>query len=294
VTADGSVLTADAHHHADLYWASRGGGGGNFGIATRFTFRTVAVPQEGSYFVATWPWERSEEVLGRFLSWAPGTPRKLGAICRLATGTTAPSVQVFGQLLGPASELQAALAGLVSGMAPSALKVDDASWLDLLRRFAGCLGRELSACAAPSSQSFVGSSDYLNAPLSGAGLGVARAAVEARQAEHASGALLFDAYGGAIRDVAPAATAFVHRTVLASCQEFALGAPASARGWVNATRQALRPHVSGAAYQNYIDPDLAHWQTAYYGANLPRLTQVKRKYDPKNRFHFAQSIPLHA
>ncbi|HEV2591988.1 MAG TPA: FAD-dependent oxidoreductase, partial [Gaiellaceae bacterium] len=40
VTADGSVREVDAKHHADLYWACRGGGGGNFGIATRFTTRT--------------------------------------------------------------------------------------------------------------------------------------------------------------------------------------------------------------------------------------------------------------
>src|SRR6185437_8198360 len=45
VTADGKVIVADPTHHADLYWACRGGGGGNFGIATRFTFRTHAVAQ---------------------------------------------------------------------------------------------------------------------------------------------------------------------------------------------------------------------------------------------------------
>jgi len=52
VTADGKAVVADATHHADLFWACRGGGGGNFGIVTQFVFRTHAVSQ-GSYFIAS-------------------------------------------------------------------------------------------------------------------------------------------------------------------------------------------------------------------------------------------------
>ena len=58
VTADGSLVVADATHHADLFWASRGGGGGNFGIATELTFATHPVSNVAVYSLE-WPWEQA-------------------------------------------------------------------------------------------------------------------------------------------------------------------------------------------------------------------------------------------
>jgi FAD/FMN-containing dehydrogenase len=285
VTADGKVLVADNSHHADLFWACRGGGGGNFGIATRFVFRTHAVAQ-GSYFIASWPWAQVEQVLASFLQWAPHQPDGLGSLCRLAAGPGGPTVQVFGQYLGSETALKSALATL--GPPATKLTTGTATWLDLVKRWAGCLGHSLPGCSAPGHQAFVGASDYLAKVPTPAQLTTFRTVVEARGSS--SGALLIDAYGGALNRVAPGATAFVHRNALASIQYFAAGDGTSARAWVDSSRAALKPAASGAAYVNYIDPHLANWQQAYYGSNLPRLRAVKKKYDPHNLFHFAQSI----
>jgi FAD/FMN-containing dehydrogenase len=61
--------------------------------------------------------------------------------------------------------------------------------------------------------------------------------------------------------------------------------------WVEGICRALAPYGTRQAYQNFIDPALTDWKTAYYGENLDRLMRVKRRYDPDDAFRFAQSIP---
>jgi FAD/FMN-containing dehydrogenase len=150
-------------------------------------------------------------------------------------------------------------------------------------------------CHVVGHHSFKGKSDYVDVPLPNAGINTLLAGLEASQASTTLGgaALFFDAYGGAINRVHPAATAFVHRDALFSIQYFSswVGNGLADLQWIRNLYAAMRPYVSGFAYQNYIDPDLKHWQHAYYGANLRRLTDIKRKHDPHSFFHFAQGIP---
>jgi FAD/FMN-containing dehydrogenase len=61
---------------------------------------------------------------------------------------------------------------------------------------------------------------------------------------------------------------------------------------MGATRAEFRCGPIGEVHQNYADSDLTDWPEAYYGANYPRLWQVKQRYDPDDFFHHPQSIRL--
>jgi hypothetical protein len=87
--------------------------------------------------------------------------------------------------------------------------------------------------------------------------------------------------------VAPDATAFVHRDQLCAIQYLSYGGD---QAWLRETWQAMRPHVSGQAYQNYIDPNLHGWEQAYYAGNYARLAATRCEYDPQHFFSFRQAI----
>jgi FAD/FMN-containing dehydrogenase len=133
-------------------------------------------------------------------------------------------------------------------------------------------------------------------PMPAAGRRAAVAAIERRQSQSSQGsaALLFDAYGGVVNRVRPDATAFVHRNALCCIQYLAyFNSPSqegATRRWIDSAWRSLQPHVSRQAYQGYIDPDLANWESAYYGANYSRLQSVKKRYDPDFLFRNRQAI----
>jgi len=308
VTADGSVLDCDQTRNSDLYWACRGGGGGNFGVATSFTFAAHRLT-ELCVFYLEWPWSRAARVIGAWQSWAPDGPEKLWSTLHLSgTFGGQPVLSVSGTYAGA----QAGLAGHLddlsdqAGTTPSLTSVSQQSYLDAMLLEAGCPAIPLRSChTGPGGQLLrvpaFAKSDFFTKPLTGTGLRALLSGIEKLSstsgAEDGSGSIAFDALGGAVNRVHPAATAFVHRNALFLAQYYTSWKwPGTANGvarqhrWLRSFYHSLHPHASGQAYQNYIDPDLTDWQQAYYGANYERLTQVKAKYDAGNLFSFPQSI----
>jgi FAD/FMN-containing dehydrogenase len=311
VTADGRLLTSDGQHNADLFWALRGGGGGNFGIVTSFTFQTHPVATL-SLFTWQWPWSSAATVVDAWQHWAPHAPDELWSNCVLLSTTKGsnPIVLVNGVYVGSIGPLNALLQQLSNqiGVAPTSKYVTSAGILDAMLYEAGCSGKSVSECHLPGQttdgqvQRAIESakSDYFTSLLPRQGINNLVNAINARQnsTTMSGGGIGLDAYGGAINRVAANATAFAHRNALFSAQynaDWHTGASNAVvtanHTWLTNTWQSMRPYASGAAYQNYVDPDLANWQQAYYGSNLPRLQHVKATYDPGNFFHFAQSIP---
>ena len=291
VAADGRILAADARTHPDLYWACRGGGGGNFGAVTELAFRTHPAGT-AAYGFCDFPWSEAPTVVAAWQRLAPRAADELYLICALETGSSGPTVRVFGQLLGGSESAFGAAVAPLAELPGASVSTGSRGYLDVQRIWAGCATESPAACRRLRPSAFAAKSAYFDRPLPPRGVRAIMAAIESRRG--GTGAVLLDPYGGAINRVAPDATAFVHRDQLYSAQLLAYWAsPAGgpqADPWLAALDRSLSPHSSGQAYQNYIDPQLAGWEQAYYGSNLPRLREVKRQHDPNQVFRCAQSI----
>ncbi len=296
VTADGRLLDCDAGRNADLFWACRGGGGGNFGVAVSFTFRVHEVG-EATPFSLRWPWSSAARVIGGWQRWAPSAPDEVWTSLHLDTdpGGAAPRVEVSGFALADAARPMEALTAAV-GADPVDSGARGRPYLDAMTFMAGCGGSTVEQCHGQGSlpgqrpggrfprTDYAGKSHVAYRPLPGP-------AVEAllRRFEQGNGvadrSVLMDAMGGAIGRVRPGDTAFPHRAALFCVQYLAPDAP-----WLRGTHAAMEPYLGGNAYVNYIDPDLTGWARAYYGPNLARLERVKAAHDPGRLFGFPQAI----
>ena len=180
VTADGKALTASPHEHSDLYWACRGGGGGNFGVVTWLQFNTVAAPTPVLFFLS-WPWSKAAKVIAAWQSWAPNAPNALWSNLHLAAapGGGTPTIQVGGCYLGSitgAHNLIEQLYGKVGSNATGYF-LNQYSFLNAMLFEAGCpIGYQ--ACHLPWYQSGgtlnrqpqFAKSAYFSKPLSSAGI----------------------------------------------------------------------------------------------------------------------------
>ncbi|MEU9800260.1 FAD-binding oxidoreductase [Streptomyces sp. NPDC051000] len=316
VTADGIVREVDAGHDPDLFWALRGGGGGNFGVVTELRFRTHPVG-DAAFAELHWSGAESAAVLSGWQRWTGGLADPFWSHVEFVIESGAesvPSVKVL--CFDGRGELERQLTRLsdLVGREPRERHLVVRGYGDTLRAMAGCEERAAARCRLPGAlpghdpRGVIGRASYAARSDFWTGAGLPEAAVRAVLAAvrgHARatpaggrGVVQFlGECGGAMNRPGPSDTAFVHRDSAFLSQYLAYW-PESAspdevarhQGWLDGLWQDLRPWASGRAYQNYVDPKLANWRTAYYGTNLARLQEVRRANDPNRLFRFPQAI----
>ncbi|MCE0539511.1 FAD-binding oxidoreductase [Kineosporia rhizophila] len=278
VTAGGELLRADAKRNADLFWALRGGGGGQGGVVTDLTFATVAAPTV-TVFSLTFPNPATPAALSAWSQWIETAPKAISSVCHINSGTaTDPSARnrIVGTFVGTPSKLPPHLSTLIAavGTDPTARTVRSYTYLGAMQHFAGQnTGRE----------KFRAASRVLKGTLSTAQAQQVTDLMAARRGL----VLLLDSLGGEVADLSPTDTAFVHRKALASVQIYtssATGDPA-----VLAVQKALTPLTGPGSYVNYLNAGQNDWGSAYWGKNLTRLRKVVKKYDPDGVLDFAQN-----
>lgn len=307
VLADGTVATCDSKHDPDLLWASQGGGGGNFGVATSFTFRTRPLKDLIVFFLA-WPWSMAARAVDGWQSWISTASDALWSNMHLSANTGGPpqAVAIGGTYIGSVTDVAHELDKLYGliGSHPSSYFLNEQTFLQAMLLEAGC--KQVHGCSTPPGGSlpFVPSyakSDFFSDKIDRSGIDALLAGIEGlkhvRGAPGGNGSIAFDALGGAVNRVKPQDTAFVHRDALFVAQYYTSwtwhgsAAPAANQlRWMNQYYKSVHPHANGQAYQNYIDPSLSDWRQAYYAGNYARLSSIKATYDPHMVFDFPQAI----
>lgn len=294
VTADGSILTCNETENPDLFWACRGGGGGNFGINTSFTMQTVPV-LPATYGKLTWSFDDAEAVWAELQELAITAPDAMGmrnGIARSRTAPGAPSTDLVSALFiyfGPEDEARDLLAPAIAAGPPTEVTI-----------LTGTIVDATSFVAEESSpNAFLAKSAFAEVPFPAQGVSTVIDFFRRWPDSSRAGVFALHSVGGVSNAVSRTATAYVHRGAQGGFEfEADWFEDATAEqiaenvAWVEALGQAVRPYFNGEAYQNFIDPTLVDWPQQYYAENFDRLVQVKRLHDPGNVFHFPQSIPV--
>ena len=291
VTAAGELVRASATEHPDLFWALRGGGG-NFGVVTRFTFRLHPVGPDVLSGLIVYPMSEAKSVLQQYRAFAAQAPEELTVWTVLRKAPPLPFLpeRVHGQEM-------IALALLYAGDPKQGETL-----IAPLRTFATPLGEHVGVqpyvawqqafdpLLTAGARNYWKSHNFTTLPdgLFDAII-AALGTLPSPQCE-----IFIGAFGGATTRPAPDATAYAHRDA-----QFVMNVhtrwedPADDKrciGWAREFFTATVPFASGGVYVNFLSADEGDRVRAAYGPNYARLARVKRTYDPENLFRVNQNI----
>ena len=286
VTAEGELITVDEERHPDLFWAIRGGGG-NFGVVTRFKYR---LHELGGFVGGFLFLPATVDTVTGFMAAAAAAPEELSTICNVMPLPPMPMIpeEAVGRLgimamlahvgdedagdraMQPFRDLATPHADLVRPMGyPGMYPPEDDSYHPMAVARTMFLDR-FDRNVAETVMQHLEASD---APMRVAQLRV---------------------LGGAMARVPAEATAFAHRSsgIMVNLAAFYDGPQnyAEREAWVLGFMRDLQQDDRGA-YVNFLVDEPERIRDAYPGGTFDRLAQVKGRYDPDNLFRLNQNIP---
>jgi FAD/FMN-containing dehydrogenase len=287
VTAEGELLRTDADTHPDLFWAIRGGGG-NFGVVTRFQFRLHRLDQivGGPLILPATP-----EVITSFVAEAEAAPEELSAIANVMPAPPLPflapehhgrlAVMALVAYAGGAEDGERAVAPFRALATPLADMVRPMTYPEIY---------------APEPEDYRPVATARTMFVDGIDLGTAETIVAGLEASTAMMRVTqLRVLGGAMARVPAEATAFAHRqrrimaNVVAICErpeERPVHEP-----WVTGLAAELSDN-DGSGYVGFLaDEGPERVRAAYPGETWDRLASIKAQYDPDNFFHLNQNVP---
>jgi FAD/FMN-containing dehydrogenase len=292
VLADGSVVEVSENQHPDLLWALRGGGG-NFGVVTRFTLRLDPVGPILIHF-AVYPGDAAVEALRAYRALAPGLSddfHLLGGLRRAAPGDPIPPDQRDRPVLGVTSVCSAGDAAsadegraLFDAMPACAVVTRTISYLEL---------QSMSDDASPAGRRYYTKSGYLSELCDEA---IARLISSTGRNPSRTGSIDIEYLRGGVLSSGTQESAFPQReapfivTVSGSWDDPGLDRDGIA--WAREAVDSVRAREHPGAYSNYISQEESPQEaSAMYGSAIySRLARIKQAYDPANMFHSARGV----
>jgi hypothetical protein len=283
VLADGSVVTASAADDADLFWAIRGGGG-NFGVVTSFEFRAhpVDVILGG---ITAHPLSAAGEFFDFYRRFTKDLPDELTSFAGLVHAPDGSGTKIVANPVCHCGDLARAESDLkpVREFGPPALDLIGPMPYPVINTLLDA-GFPKGALNYWKSAFFTELSDAAVQTMVDA-FGAAPSQMSGMVIEH---------FHGEVTRIDPTATAFPHRRPgynLALIGEWLdPGETETNVRWVRETFAALEPYMAPQVYVNYLADDEGSRTRDAYGPNYDRLVELKRRYDPENRFRLNQNI----
>ena len=290
VTADGQIRTASRDENADLFWALRGGGG-NFGVVTRFTYRLHDVGPTITGGLIIWSADRVDDVLATYRDLTESAPRELTALVAVRLAPPAPFLPeewhgkpIVGlNVCHSGADAERDLAPVRALGNPIADLVTEKPYIDQQSTMDGMEPKGhhhywkteyLAGLTNEFLDTFRDSASKVTSPLSDSIIIPLAGALNERADDD-----------GAVgnRDA---------RYMTAFAGQWPAGAPADEHvAWVREAWKRVRPHSTGGNYLNFQTADEDEQRVrATYGPNFDRLVEAKQTYDPENLFRRNRNV----